>query len=64
MVALYFVGLFGSFLLVMHREGRKFPWGKVALGIVLAILVSGGALALLFYRYHYHFLTKWPYLSR
>ena|SRR5947209_7210095 len=64
MVALYFVGLSASFLLVMHREGRNFPWGKVVLGAAAALLISAGAIALLVYRYHYHFLTKWPYLSR
>ncbi|HSU54159.1 MAG TPA: twin-arginine translocase subunit TatC [Candidatus Dormibacteraeota bacterium] len=64
MVALFFVGVFASYLLVMKREGRKFPWMTiilVALGLALAI---GGSLALLVYRYHYHFIQKWPYITK
>lgn len=64
MVALYFVGLFASFLLVMRREGRKFPWGKVLLGIAVLILVVGAAVYLLLYRYHYHLIRLWPYISK
>src|ERR1700693_3704793 len=29
MCLLFFVGVFASYLLVMHREGRRFPWGKI-----------------------------------
>jgi sec-independent protein translocase protein TatC len=29
MCALYFVGVFASYTLVLHREGRRFPWKRV-----------------------------------
>ncbi len=64
MVALFFVGVFASYLLVLKREGKKFPWwmvGVVALGIVLAL---AGALAYFVYRYHYHFIVHWPFLVK
>ncbi len=64
MVMLFFVGVFASHLLVLKREGKKFPWWKVVLVIVVALLVIAGAIALLIYRYHYHVLYKWPYLVR
>ncbi|MBV9303818.1 MAG: twin-arginine translocase subunit TatC [Acidobacteriaceae bacterium] len=64
MVMLFFVGVFVSYLLVLKREGRKFPWGTVLLVIAGAIVVTIGVIALLIYRYHYHVLTKWPYLVR
>jgi sec-independent protein translocase protein TatC len=64
MVALFFVGVFASYLLVMKREGKQFPWGRVILIGAALLLASAGALALLVYRYHYHFLTHWPYFSR
>jgi sec-independent protein translocase protein TatC len=64
MVMLFFVGLFASYLLVLKREGRKFPWRAVLLVLVGVVLVVAGVIALFVYRYHYHFLTKWPYLSK
>ena len=64
MVLLFFVGVFLSYLLVLKREGKRFPWGQVVLGIGLTILAAAAVVALFVYRYHYHLLTKWPYLSK
>jgi sec-independent protein translocase protein TatC len=64
MVVLYFIGIFASFILVMNREGKKFPWPMV-LGIValVAVLIAG-ALYVAVTRLGYHWLTTWPFLSR
>jgi len=64
MLLLYFVGVLASYLLVLHREGRKFPWGKLLLFAALALVLIAGAMALFVYRYHYHVIYKWPYLVR
>ncbi|MBV8903542.1 MAG: twin-arginine translocase subunit TatC [Acidobacteriia bacterium] len=64
MVMLYFVGLFSSYLLVLRREGRTFPWTMVWLVLLGIVLCAGGVVALFVYRYHYHFATKWPYLIK
>ncbi len=64
MVLLFFVGVFLSYLLVLRREGKKFPWGQVFLGIGLTLLAAAAVVALFVYRYHYHFIMKWPYLSK
>jgi sec-independent protein translocase protein TatC len=64
MVALFFVGVFASYLLVMKREGRKFPWTAIILVTLGLLLAIGGSLALLVYRYHYHFIQKWPYITK
>jgi sec-independent protein translocase protein TatC len=64
MVMLFFVGVFASHLLVLKREGKKFPWGTVLLVTAGVALVTVGVIALLIYRYHYHFVYKWPYLAR
>jgi sec-independent protein translocase protein TatC len=64
MVMLFFVGVFASHLLVLKREGKKFPWGKVLLIILGVALVVAGNIALLLYRYHYHVIYKWPYLVK
>ena len=52
MCALYFVGVFASYALVLHREQRRFPWKKVVRW--LAIIVGAGALILLLVRYGLH----------
>jgi sec-independent protein translocase protein TatC len=64
MILLFYIGIFASYLLVLHREKRKFPWALflkwfgVGL-VVLAAILYGAA------RYYgYHFLNQWPYLGR
>jgi sec-independent protein translocase protein TatC len=64
MVLLFFVGVFASYLLVMRREGKKFPWSPVLLSCAGILVVAGGVVAVLIYSYHYHLLNHWPYLSR
>lgn len=64
MVLLFFVGVFVSYLLVLKREGKQFPWRMIFLVVLGIVLVSAATVALLMYRYHYHFLWKWPYFTR
>ncbi len=64
MVLLFFVGVFVSYLLVLKRENRKFPWGKVLMAIGGVIVAVGIVLAILVFHYHYHFIPKWPYLAK
>ena len=64
MCALFFVGVFASYLLVMKREGRKFPWGTVFLVLLGLVVVAAIVVFLLITRYHFHAVPKWPYLTR
>ncbi|MBV9083845.1 MAG: twin-arginine translocase subunit TatC [Acidobacteriaceae bacterium] len=64
MVMLYFVGVFASYLLVLKREEKKFPWRRVAIVIAVLVIAIAAAVALLIYRFHYHVSAKWPYLVR
>lgn len=64
MVLLFFLGVFASYLLVLKREGGKFPWRMVLLVLLGIVLVIAGVIALFVYRYHYHFVTKWPYFMK
>ena len=64
MVALYFVGLFASYLLVLRREGRSFPWKQALPFIGIGIVVLAGIAFFAFRHYHYHILNHWPYLTR
>ncbi|HLK18922.1 MAG TPA: twin-arginine translocase subunit TatC [Bryobacteraceae bacterium] len=63
MCALYFVGIFFSFMLVLRREGKQFPW-KTVLLIALAVLVIAAAIYFVFSYYHLHVMKTWPYVSR
>ncbi len=64
MVLLFYVGLFASYLLVLQRENRRFPWKKV-LAIMGAVLA---ALAALVYvavtKYGYKLTYLWPFLTK
>jgi sec-independent protein translocase protein TatC len=62
MVLLYFVGLFASYLLVLKREGRKFPWGKIAIGLAILILVVAGLVVVLVHYNHFQLIPRWPFI--
>jgi len=64
MVALFFVGVFASYLLVLKREGRKFPWRKIWLITFGALALLAGFAALMIYHYHFHVIRHWPYLTK
>jgi sec-independent protein translocase protein TatC len=64
MVALYFVGVFASYLLVLHREGRRFPWKKVLYWPFVVLFAVAGVVYLMVTRYGFHLVPHWPYLTR
>ena len=64
MCALFFIGILASYLLVMHREGRSFPWRttmKVVLGVLLLLAL---ALYVAITRYGYKLVPHWPFIAR
>ena len=63
MCALYFVGVFCGYLLVLRREGKKFPW-KSALKIAGITLLVVAAIYLVFWYFHLHLLKQWPFVKR
>ncbi len=62
MVLLFFVGLFASYLLVLKREGKRFPWGKIALGVLALLLIIAGVVVVLVHYHHFQLIPKWPFL--
>ena len=63
MCALYFVGVFASYLLVLRREGRRFAWKKtiqIVIALVIVILLLYAAVV----HYHVHFIRNWPFLTQ
>jgi sec-independent protein translocase protein TatC len=64
MCLLFFVGIFASYLLVMHREGRRFPWGKILGWGAVIVVAVGSVLYLLLARFGYHLVRHWPFLTK
>jgi len=63
MCALYFVGVFCGYALVLRREGKRIPWKRV-LRIVVITLVVAAAIYLVFAYFHLRLINKWPYVTR
>jgi sec-independent protein translocase protein TatC len=64
MCMLFFVGIFASYLLVLSREGRRFPWRKVLIPVVLVLVILTGVLILAITKYGFHVVPHWPFFSR
>jgi sec-independent protein translocase protein TatC len=64
MCLLFYVGIFAGYLLVLHRENRRFPWGKVMpwVGFVVAILAAVAWYCIV--KYGLHFVMHWPFLAK
>src|ERR1035437_2718581 len=54
MIVLYFLGVLASYVLVLRREGRAFPWGKVLRPTLLVIAILAAILAVLVFGFHLH----------
>ena len=62
MCMLFYVGVLASYLLVLHREQRRFPWRK-ALPVALAVLLLvAEVLYLAITKYGYNPVPHWPFL--
>lgn len=61
MVLLFYVGIGASYLIVMKREGRKFPWFKLLLVLLALAALLAGVIALLHYQMGYTFSPEYPW---
>jgi sec-independent protein translocase protein TatC len=61
---LFYVGIFASYLLVLHREKRRFPWGTFFKWVGIVVLVLGVIAWLVAKYYGYHFVLRWPIFVR
>jgi sec-independent protein translocase protein TatC len=64
MCLLFFLGIFASYLLVLKREKRKFPWAPFLLWLGIVVVVLGAALALAIVQFHLHWVWHKPFLVR
>jgi sec-independent protein translocase protein TatC len=62
MCLLFFIGVFASYLLVLNREGRKFPWKWILLAALGVLVLAAAAVALMVYQFHFQLATHWPFL--
>ena len=64
MCLLFFVGIFASYLLVLNREGRRFPWSRVLIPVLLVLILVAGGLILAITKFGLHLVPRWPFLMR
>src|ERR1700733_1038000 len=64
MIVLFYVGIFASYVLVLHREKRRFPWGAFFKWLGIAIVILAVATWLVSKYYGYHIAAQWPIFVR
>jgi sec-independent protein translocase protein TatC len=64
MIALYFAGVFAGYLLVLRREGRRFPWKPVMMVVIPILAIAGGVLFWAIHSGRLHIVHHWPYLIK
>jgi sec-independent protein translocase protein TatC len=64
MCLLFYVGIFAGYLLVLHRENRRFPWKKTMTIIITVLLILALVLYLAMTRYGVKVVPHWPFFIR
>jgi sec-independent protein translocase protein TatC len=64
MCLLFYVGIFAGYLLVLHRENRRFPWKKAMTIIISVLLVLALVLYLSITKYGVKVVPHWPFFVR
>jgi sec-independent protein translocase protein TatC len=64
MCLLFFIGIFASYLLVLSREGRTFPWRKTLLIAGSVLILVAGLLYVAMTRYGVKLVPHWPFIVR
>jgi sec-independent protein translocase protein TatC len=64
MVMLFFLGIFLSYLLVLKREHRTFPWKPFLLWLAIVLGVVAAVVLVMLFQYHFHLTWRWPFVVR
>lgn len=64
MCVLYFVGVFASYVLVLHREDQPFPWKAFWMTVGVILFIAAGVICIAISRYNYRPVLYWPFLVR
>jgi sec-independent protein translocase protein TatC len=60
MIVLFYIGIFASYILVLNRENRRFPWRTFFKWLGIIIVVLAAFTWLLARHYGYHVVAGWP----
>jgi sec-independent protein translocase protein TatC len=63
MCLLYFLGVFASYLLVLRRENRRFPWSMFLIWLGVVFALAAGIIAVMILQYGYYLVPRWPFLA-
>jgi sec-independent protein translocase protein TatC len=64
MCLLFFLGIFASYLLVLRREHRRFPWRPFFIWVGLVAVVVGLFVLVAVIEYNFHLTWRWPFLVK
>ena len=64
MCALFYVGVFGGYILTLHREHRRFPWKTIGFIVLAVLLLLAIALYIAITRHVLKVVPHWPFLLR
>jgi sec-independent protein translocase protein TatC len=64
MCMLFFLGIFASYLLVLRRENRRFPWKPFLTWAAVGVGIVAFTLFMLIFEFHYHFVWRAPFLVK
>jgi sec-independent protein translocase protein TatC len=64
MCLLFFLGVFASYLLVLKRENRKFPWAALFKWLLAVVIVAVIFAGILISYYNLHFVPHWPFFVK
>ncbi|HWB84045.1 MAG TPA: twin-arginine translocase subunit TatC [Bryobacteraceae bacterium] len=63
MCLLFFVGIFASYLLVLRRENRRFPWRKLLSAVSIVLLLLAIVIYLAITKYGFKLVPHWPFFT-
>jgi sec-independent protein translocase protein TatC len=64
MCMLFFLGIFLSYILVLKREHRKFPWKPFFMWLGIAVGLTAAIVAVAVVEYHFHVTWHWPFIVK
>jgi sec-independent protein translocase protein TatC len=64
MIILFYIGIFASYILVLSREKKKFPWGTFFKWLIFVLVVLMVVTWIVARSNGYHFVARWPVFVR